>query len=98
MSNHSHDSHQHITPYSTYIIVLAILLALTAVTVAVILVDLGVLSVAVALIVATIKAAIVLLYFMHLKYDDKFFMTLVAIVFAVYTVVMVITFFDYLFR
>ncbi|MCK6602267.1 MAG: cytochrome C oxidase subunit IV family protein [Bacteroidetes bacterium] len=96
----SHDSHEeiHVTPYSTYVIILSILLVLTAITVGVILLDLGVFSVTVALVVATIKAALVLLYFMHLKFDNKLFISLVAIVFAIYTTVIAITFIDYLAR
>jgi cytochrome c oxidase subunit 4 len=50
------------------------------------------------MIIASTKAAIVLLYFMHLKFDDKIFRFMVTLVFAVYAVVIVITFFDYLYR
>ncbi|MBN8704432.1 MAG: cytochrome C oxidase subunit IV family protein [Bacteroidetes bacterium] len=96
----SHDTHEevHITPYSTYIIILALLLVLTAITVGVTVIHLGTFSVAVALFVATIKGTLVLLYFMHLKFDNKLFLGLVAIVFAVYTAVIAITFIDYLSR
>ncbi|MCA0445985.1 MAG: cytochrome C oxidase subunit IV family protein [Bacteroidetes bacterium] len=96
----SHDTHEevHITPYKTYYIILGLLLVLTAITVGVTLIHLGTFSVAVALFVATIKGSLVLLYFMHLKFDNKLFLALVAIVFAVYTAVIAITFIDYLSR
>lgn len=48
------------------------LLVLTAVTVAVARVDLGSLNVVIALAVATTKASLVALFFMHLKYEDRF--------------------------
>lgn len=49
--------------------VLAALLALTAVTVLVSGIDLGVLNIWVSLLVAATKASLVLLFFMHLKYE-----------------------------
>jgi cytochrome c oxidase subunit 4 len=50
----------------------AALVALTAVTVAVARLDLGAANVAVALGVATLKASLVALFFMHLKYEHRF--------------------------
>ena len=52
--------------------ILTILLFLTWLTVAVSYVDLGGMNVIVAMAVATIKATIVALYFMHLRYDRPF--------------------------
>jgi cytochrome c oxidase subunit 4 len=45
------------------------LLVLTVVTVLVSLVNLGALNLPLALLIATVKAALVALYFMHLRYD-----------------------------
>ena len=50
----------------------AALIALTFATVAVARVDLGGLNLAAALAIATIKAALVALYFMHLRYERSF--------------------------
>jgi cytochrome c oxidase subunit 4 len=50
----------------------AALVALTAVTVAAARVDLGAANVAVALGIATLKASLVALFFMHLKYEHRF--------------------------
>ncbi len=47
------------------------LLALTATTVAVSYVDLGVMNVVMALVIASVKAALVALFFMHLKYESR---------------------------
>lgn len=52
---------------TTYAAVFAALLALTAVTVLASYVDLGMMNVAVALLIASAKASLVALYFMHLK-------------------------------
>ncbi len=56
--------------------VLAVLLFLTAMTVLIAQVDFGVVNVFIAMGIATIKASLVLLFFMHLKYDDKFFLVI----------------------
>jgi len=53
--------------------VFAALLVLTAATVAATWVDLGAWNLAIALGIATAKAALVALYFMHLRYDNPFY-------------------------
>jgi len=88
----------HITSYRTYKIILIALLFLTALTVTVTWVNAGQLAIAVALGIACIKASLVLLYFMHLKFDMLLFKLLVGMVFLLILIVFVITFFDYLFR
>jgi cytochrome c oxidase subunit 4 len=62
----------HVVPLRTLVAVLLALLALTVVTVAVTFVDLGPLNLAVALIIALVKGSLVLLYFMHLRWDRPF--------------------------
>ena len=47
------------------------LLALTVMTVGVSYLEFGIFNIVVAMLVATVKAAMVCLYFMHLKYDNK---------------------------
>ena len=74
MGHDSHTSHDHdlghIIPYKTYVTVLVVLLILTVVTVAVSRVDFGAMNIVVALIIASVKAGIVGLFFMHLKYEN----------------------------
>lgn len=65
------DGKPHIIPFNVYIKVLATLLVLTVVTVAVSRVDFGPWNTVIAMAIASVKAAFVLLYFMHLKYDDR---------------------------
>jgi cytochrome c oxidase subunit 4 len=55
--------------YGQLAVVLVLLLVLTGVTVAVSYIDLGFLNVPVALTIACLKAALVLLFFMHLRYE-----------------------------
>lgn len=74
MSDEAHDEaliHHHISPVSLYYKVFGALMVLTVITVAVARVDFGFLNVIVAITIATIKATIVALFFMHLKYSAK---------------------------
>lgn len=59
----------HVVPLRVLLAVWAALVVLTVVTIAATRVDLGGLNLWVALAIATAKAAIVALYFMHLRYD-----------------------------
>lgn len=88
----------HITPYRTYGWVLISLLFLTLVTVTVTWIDLSALTVLVALLIASVKAYIVLAYFMHLKFESGLFRVLVIVVLSIYALVIGLTFFDYLAR
>jgi cytochrome c oxidase subunit 4 len=70
-----HDSgavHVHIVPPSVLLAVYGVLVLATIATVAVTLVDLGFLNIWAALAIAVFKAALVILYFMHLRYDSLF--------------------------
>jgi cytochrome c oxidase subunit 4 len=62
----------HVLPASVLLGVFGALMVLTAITVAVSYVDLGEVNLIVALAVATLKATLVALYFMHLRYDKPF--------------------------
>jgi cytochrome c oxidase subunit 4 len=55
----------------TYLAVFAALLLLTVITVLVSYVDLGLLNVVVALLIASAKASLVALFFMHLKGESR---------------------------
>jgi len=67
----THSSPYHIIPFKTYITVFTALLVLTVVTVAVSFVDLGSYNLVIAMLVASIKASLVAMFFMHLYYDNK---------------------------
>jgi len=63
----------HIVPLRVLLTVFAILLALTFITVAATWFDFGGWALVIALGIATIKASLVVLYFMHLRYDNPFY-------------------------
>jgi cytochrome c oxidase subunit IV len=75
----------HVLPRSVLLGTAATLLALTALTVAVARLNLGAGSVAVALGIAAVKASLVALFFMHLKYEHRFLVVVLAgaVLFAV---------------
>jgi cytochrome c oxidase subunit 4 len=88
----------HVSSYTSHLIILSILLALTFITVFVSEINFGAFSVGVALLIASIKATTVLTYFMHLKYESTFIKWMVAGVFILFALVVIITFIDYLLR
>lgn len=71
MTTHTHTEGNHITSNKTYVIVWIVLMVLTAITVYVSYINFGTLNIVIALTVASIKATIVALYFMHLKFEDS---------------------------
>jgi cytochrome c oxidase subunit IV len=68
----------HIVPLRTYYLVFLTLIVCTAITVAVSFVDLGRFNVVVALGIAILKATLVVLFFMHVKYSGKLTWVVVA--------------------
>lgn len=66
------DFHPHVLPLSVYLKVFGALLVLTVVTVLAARVDLGEWNVVIALAIATTKATLVAVIFMHLFWDAKF--------------------------
>jgi cytochrome c oxidase subunit 4 len=68
----------HIVPLRTYYLVFLALIVCTAITVAVSYVDLGRFNVLVALGIAILKATLVVLFFMHVKYSGKLTWVVVA--------------------
>jgi cytochrome c oxidase subunit 4 len=62
---------EHVVSKKTYFVIFGALLVLTAATVWVATFDLGSLNVVVALSIAVLKATLVVLYFMHVRYSSK---------------------------
>jgi cytochrome c oxidase subunit 4 len=72
---HGHDDgavHAHVSSAFFYMAVFGALIALTIATVAQSYVDLGKLNLAVVILIASIKASLVVSFFMHLRWDNKF--------------------------
>ena len=59
------------TGYGVYVAVFAALLVLTGATVGVSYIDLGIWNVAAALLIASVKATLVALFFMHLRHEGR---------------------------
>ncbi len=92
-----HEKH-HIVPYKAHMWVWVALLFFTVITVSAVLVDLKNFVVFAALVIATIKATIVAVYFMHLKFDSKILAAMLGVTMLVFIAFIVLTFIDYSFR
>lgn len=77
MAHEHHDSEHHLIPLSTYFKVLGALLVLTFLTVLVSRFDFGPFNTIINIGIASIKASLVLAFFMHLKYDNKLYLVLI---------------------
>lgn len=75
VQHHEHAEH-HITPFDVYLKVFAALVFLTVITVWIAQFHFGVLNGFIAMGVATIKATLVAMYFMMLKYDNKLYVVI----------------------
>lgn len=65
------DGCMHVTGYGKLFVIILALLVLTGITVAVSYVNLGFYNVPIALFIASTKSSLVLLFFMHLKYEGR---------------------------
>jgi len=61
----------HISPKKTYYVIFGSLMVLTTITVIVAFINLGALNFPVALGIAIVKATLVVLFFMHVKYSSR---------------------------
>ena len=73
----SGEQKHHIVPISHYIGVFAALIVLTGATYYTALIDMGALNTLVAMAIAVVKALLVILIFMHVKYSNKLVKTMV---------------------
>ncbi len=94
---HAHHE-EHISSYGSYAKIWAALLFLTFLTVAVTHVDLQRFAIFTALLIATVKASLVLLYFMHVRYDLPLFKVMIAVTLFEYMIFIILTFSDYAYR
>jgi cytochrome c oxidase subunit 4 len=88
----------HVVPPRVYLTIFAALLALTATTTAVAFVDLGVMNVVVMLAIAVVKATLVVLFFMHVRYSPRLTGVVVASGFVWFALLVGLTLSDYLTR
>jgi cytochrome c oxidase subunit 4 len=90
--------HIHITPIKIYLGIGLSLLLLTAVTVSVSFIHLGGWNAVVAVLIATLKALLVALFFMHLIYDRKIYFVVFSIALVFVSIFLAFTMFDVLRR
>lgn len=79
--SHGHEEIGHVVPESTFLKVLIALLVLTVITVLAAQVDLGKWNIVGALLIASVKASLVIAIFMHGKYENKIIWTYILIPF-----------------
>jgi len=72
----------HTVPVSLYVAIWATLMVCTGLTVLAASFDLGLFNIVLALLIATFKGTLVVLFFMHLRYSSK--LTMVTVVAAVF--------------
>lgn len=70
--HHAHEHHVHVMPLSVLFTIFGLLLAFTVITVVISKFHLGALEVPITMAIATFKATLVAVYFMHLRYDNPF--------------------------
>lgn len=93
-----HTHTPHMLTYRTLLLVLIVLFVLTGITVGASYIDLGHLNVWLALLIASAKGALVLLFFMHMKFEGKVLIySFVGTIFFL-SIMIGFTFFDIAFR
>lgn len=70
--DHGHGAHVHVMPLSVLFTIFTLLIVFTAMTVAIAQFHLGKWEVPITMLIATTKATLVAVYFMHLRYDNPF--------------------------
>ena len=93
-----HAAPHHQAPLTAYFVVFLALMVLTVVTVWVSRIDLGALNTGVAMIIAVVKATVVILWFMHVIHSPRLTWIVVIASFLWLAVLFVLTFSDYLTR
>jgi cytochrome c oxidase subunit 4 len=91
---HAEAALAHVVPVRILLTVFASLIVLTAITVTVSYFDLGALNLLVAMGVATAKASLITLFFMHLRYDSTFNAVIFVIGVAFLALFLIITMYD----
>jgi cytochrome c oxidase subunit 4 len=92
------NGHHHIVPVRLYLLIFFLLMALTATTVAIAFIDLGALNNVVMLTIAVIKATLVVLFFMHVRYSSNLTKVIVAAGVVWLIILLALTLGDYLTR
>jgi cytochrome c oxidase subunit 4 len=98
LTQNTHTQEHPLVPYRLYVTVWAVLMLLTVVTVAVSYLDLKHVTVLTAALIATVKSTLVILYFMHLRFEQRIYAFMVFVVLGTYAIFIGLTFVDYWYR
>ena len=100
MTEHnSIEEHQeHHVGYGIYFFVWLTLLGLTSLTVGIAGIDLGMFTLAVALLIAVVKSGFVINIFMHIKYDSKIFKGFLLVAIIIMIIIFSLTSIDLFYR
>jgi cytochrome c oxidase subunit 4 len=93
-----HEKLHPLVPYSLYFKVWAALILLTVLTVAVSYANMQQTKVLTALIIAALKIMLVILYFMHIRYEKLLYSYMIGVVVVTYGIFISLTFSDYWYR
>jgi len=92
------EAKHHLVPFRLYVAVWAALIVLTGITVGAQYTDLRHVAVFTALLIATVKATLVVLYFMHIRFEKPIFAWMILVVLFTYGIFIGLTFADYFYR
>ncbi len=93
-----HADEPHLIPYGTYIGIWLALCMLTLVTVGVSYADMRHMTIIVALLIACAKSTLVVLWFMHVKFENRAIWWFLIATILTYVTFVILTFADYSFR
>jgi cytochrome c oxidase subunit 4 len=93
----THHQH-HVVPWTTYLIVYIVLMALLAATVTAWYFNLGPLGILLGDMIGIVKATLIILYFMHVRYSSKMVWVIAAAGFIWLAILIGLTLSDYLSR
>jgi len=98
MSDHSQEHEGHIASYGMYVVVWLALVALTGVTIGISYLDLKNIPIMAALMIATVKVTLVVLYFMHVRFDRIIVPYMFLVFLGTFAIYIGLTMTDYGFR
>jgi cytochrome c oxidase subunit IV len=98
MEQHEHPQQPHVVPVSLYIVIFLSLMVLTALTVFAATKDFGPGNTIIAVSIAVLKASLVILFFMHVRYNDNIVRIAVFAGFLWLGIMIVLTLSDYIAR
>ncbi len=88
----------HIIPVRTYLIIFAALFILLIITVAAYYIDVGPFNIVIAMTIATVKALLIILYFMHVRFSNRLTWVFAGAAFFWLGILLGLTLTDYLSR